>query len=166
MTILVLLALLSLILYSLALRKGFRWGDLRPSRYPNNPDIAPMNILTRISFTLFKFSSFGFILLYILVLIIVGGAGHSVGDSASFFGVVAYSVLLFLLISYFQKLVESGKQIGVKIKVCFAVLVLPAIFVSLVFLAALLYQRIEIGIIFIVLVLFIVLKHVLFSKYI
>ena len=84
MTILVLFALLSLILYSLALRSGFKWEDLRPSRYPNNPYLVPMNKITRISFNLFKFSSLGFIFIYILILIILG-VGHSTGDPVSFY---------------------------------------------------------------------------------
>lgn len=170
MTILILFALLILMLYSLALRNGFKWEDLRPSRYSSNPDSLPMNKITRITFNLFKFSSLGFIFIYILILIIVGGSGHSAGDSVSFFCITAYSVLLFFLIHYYQKLVVLGKQIGLMMKIFFMILVLPAIVVSILFLVASLQEGIESEIIFscIILILFavsglIVLKHVLFS---
>jgi len=170
MTILVIFALLIIMLYSLALRSGFKWEDLRPSSYSNNPDLAPMNKITRSAFNLFKFSSLGFIFIYILIVIIVGGAGHSAGDSASFFCVTAYSVLLFFLIHYFQKLAISRKQIGLMMKVFFVILVLPAIIVSILFLFASLQQEIESEMIFscVILIPFaisglIVLKHILFS---
>lgn len=86
-----------------------------------------MNRITKLSLSLLKFSALGFILIYIVAIIMVGAAGHSSGDIASFTGIFAYSIFLFFLIGRYQKSLSLVRKSGKTIKILLLILLIPII---------------------------------------
>jgi hypothetical protein len=91
-----------------------------------------MKQITKYSFLLLKISASGFIIIYLLAVLMVGAAGHS-GDFASLGGALAYSILLILLLNKYQKTVNKSENPNSIVKVALSVFIIPIIGLSLFF---------------------------------
>lgn len=105
-----------------------------------------MNKLTKVSFSIFKYSALGFNLLFFLMKFISAGAGHPNAISLSFGIVVVYSLLLFFIIQYYQKISNVKKVVSSSFKGLFILVVIPSILLAFAASIALLYKSIEVKI--------------------
>ncbi|WMJ75353.1 hypothetical protein RCC89_19635 [Cytophagaceae bacterium ABcell3] len=104
-----------------------------------------MDKSTKISFLIFQYGSFGFVLLYLLVDFLILASGHRKSDSLSIYAVLGFSVILFLIIYSYEKYSLTNKRFQTKYQLLFALFAIPPVGASIILSIGMFFTAIKSG---------------------